>query len=177
MAWNAGSFSSMKFENPGAGFFAGDPALIQAQGSVARALAFAEAEALRRQRELLIDYGDPALAAATLKEDPKTGVNVMAAEKNPFSILEQLGLGHKLRERDLNESTNQANLFYGSERARLLGLEGTRTSQEKYNAARDVSSQLADINATLMTARLEAQSAKEQAAQAAYDKRIGQLGG
>lgn len=57
--------------------FSGDPAMIQMQGSVQSALAFAEAEALRRQRELLIQFGDPELAARYL------GVQGLEAQQAP----------------------------------------------------------------------------------------------
>lgn len=153
------------------GFFLGDPALIQVQGSVAQALAFAESEALRRQRELLIDYGDPSLAQQLLKEGAN-GPDVLAAQRNPFSTRQQINRQHEHRQRDLNESLNQRNLFYSSTRERALGDEGLATLQQYYDAARQVQSQLSDINTSLMQARLTAQAQREQAIQDARNQRV-----
>lgn len=164
--------------------FRGDPALIQAQGSLTRALAFAEAEALRRQRELLVQYGDPNLTQQVLGgwTKPKTNkkgkvknqpqvqqgqqmasADAIAAEKNPFSILKQIGFAHEQRERALNEGMNQQNGWYSSERGRQLGLEGRQTLLDRYNAEIEMRNALNQILSDLQYQRLGAQDQKSQA--------------
>ena len=309
-----------KFQGAGAGSFGGDPALIQAQANINQALAAAEQEAMREMRQLLIDYGDPELAAKYLKEplteqdqwwlhnaaafDPSgsggrvgspdqwkallnqmahptpaaaggpfvknmwgsydwdpagaaasggirpgsltpeqqhnakvwqkqldqmnaqvqgtyytseqeaqaalarmgapqmqgwgtsyqwmqpnpvspnwniqkvhqgRGIDVQAAMDNPYSVLKRLSRQQTNEQFDANENLNKANLFYSSERGRVLKELGTDAQGRSYDAARQVQDQLNAIQSQLLQAQQEAQQQLAQATLEAQQKKNQQI--
>lgn len=133
--------------------FRGDPAMIQMQGSVNSALAFAESEALRRQRDMVMEYGDPKTAEALFgSKDP----TVKAAAENPFSIFKMLAKQYELEDRTLDESLNKANLWYSGEHERAAKLHAEDQLRKQYEANRQLQTGLMDIKSALAATRLDA---------------------
>lgn len=98
-----------------------DPALQQIQALAGLNNQQAQAEALKEQQNLLLQYGDPTIAAAVLgQSDPL----VQAAAQNPTSTVNQLGQQRDQNLKTLDNGLNAQNLIYS----------GYRVDQEQQNA-------------------------------------------
>lgn len=90
-----------------------DPALQQIQALIGMSDEQAQAQALKERQNLLLQYGDPDVAASVLgANDPF----VQAVGDNPTSTVKQLGQQRTRNLKDLLEQLNQSNLAYGGYR-------------------------------------------------------------
>lgn len=114
-----------------------DPALQQITALLGQSDEQAQASALKQRQNLLLQYGDPTIAAAVLGAgDPL----VQAASQNPTSTVAQLGQQKDRNMKSLLDELNQANLAYS----------GYRVTQEQ-QAAQDYQNALAQAAAGLNT--------------------------
>jgi hypothetical protein len=121
-----------------------DPILQQIQNLATANNASADAAALAARQQALINFGySPELQP--LYGDAGTAG---AAKANPYSILAQLQHGHELRQTNLNESLNKANLFYSGYRGKQLGEEGRQFGAENYGAGQTLQGILTGISGT-----------------------------
>ena len=136
-----------------------DPVLarIRAMGTQDVANARAEAEALRKQA--IIDSGLTDVGAE-IGVDQST---LQAAAANPFSTQATLQRTQQERGRQLDESMNQQNLFYGGHRATQLEDLARSGAQAQAGLQGDIRSLLGGIN-TGVTERETAAALAEQEA-------------
>ena len=152
--------------------FANDPILMRIQGLTQQQNASSDAATLAARRQLVIGYGDPALAK-TLGLGNDVGKQ---AGGNTFGTLQELQRGYGRRNVfDINRPlSDQANLFYSSERARQLGLSGEQYLRDQNSAQAAVQAQLQQIAQQNVQAKLDAQNQLIQAEQDAYQRAIQQ---
>src|SRR6266542_2980900 len=156
-------------EQPGAAWES-DPVLQQIKALQQGNVASAEASALAARQQALINFGySPEL-------DPLYGDTGTAgsAKTNPFSVLAQLQHSHELRQKNLNENLNKANLFYSGYRGTQLGEEGRSYLGEQAGARSALESQLGGISEGLLGARQTAQEATTGGEQDAYNRWLNQ---
>lgn len=104
------------------------------------------------------------------------GPTVLAAQNNPFSTLANLRFGRQQDTHQLNEGLNQRNLFYGSERGRLLGLLGRDYDQRTYQATRGIEEYLTGLTEQVTQGQLTGQGDLENALFQAYQQRAARAG-
>ncbi len=119
-----------------------DPVLarIKALGTQDVANARAEADALRKKAIIDSGLGD---VGAEIGLDQGT---LQAAAANPFSTSATIQREQAARGRDLDESLNQQNLFYGGHRANQLTDLATSGAQQQAALQGDIRSLLGGIN-------------------------------
>jgi hypothetical protein len=145
-----------------------DPIYQLALGQNETAVKNAQAAALTSRIQALIAYGDPRLALAVTGDQ-----NVAdAAAANQGSTLAQLIAGNAKTVRDTNESENQANLWYSSDRGYQLGLAQQNYLNNASGALSNVQGQLGTIGANLLAQQQGAYANEAQAASAAYSRAI-----
>jgi hypothetical protein len=146
--------------------FEGDPILARIRAMNAQNIAQAEAAALAQRKRAEIGYGyDPNLKY----EDAATAE---AAKQNAFSTLYQLLLGHTQRAHSLDENLNKANLFYGSERANQVGLEGRQYTGEQVQQQGVLQNLMDSIAQGVLQTRLGAQQSEIQGESDAYNRAL-----
>jgi hypothetical protein len=149
-----------------------DPVLarIRALGTQDVANARSEAEALRKKA--IIDSGLTDVGQE-IGVDQNT---LQAAQQNPFSTRAELERAMQTRGRELNESLNQQNLFYGGYRADQLSDLARSGAQQQSALTGDIRGLLGGISQGVTTAEQEAARAEQAAIeQAAEDARIAAL--
>jgi hypothetical protein len=152
--------------------FSNDPILARIRAVGQESIAQAEAEARAARTKLVIGYGSPELAGTL-----RLGANVQGqASGNPFSTLGELKRGYERRnvfdvDRPLSD---QANLFYSTERGRQRALSGESYLRDQAQAQAAVQEQLAQISNQLTQARMSAQAQRIQAEQSAYERALQQ---
>lgn len=140
--------------------------LVLAQENLA--IAQAKAEALREETEALIAYGDYNLA---LKVTGDKNV-ALAAQKNKASTLAQLMAKNKSDVLNTNETENQNNLFYSSDRGYQLGLAQQAYLFNQAGALQGVQGNLSTIRQNLLAAEQNAYLAEQNAAANAYGRAV-----
>jgi hypothetical protein len=151
--------------------FSNDPILARIRAVGQESIAQAEAEAKAARTKLVIGYGSPELAGTL-----GLGGSAGAASANPFSTLGELKRGYQRRnvfdiDRPLSD---QANLFYSTERGRQRALSGESYLRDQAQAQAAVQEQLAQISNQLTQARMSAQAQRIQAEQDAYQRALQQ---
>jgi hypothetical protein len=131
-----------------------DPAVAAAKGLSAKIRAQAQATALAKRKQAAIEYGSAEGLDKPLGKD-FAGTQAAAAA-NPFSILKQQQHSYDLGTHDLEESLNNANLFYSGYRGQQLGEAAHGFQQNKYNAGNAYHGLLSDIGDQLSQALLSA---------------------
>lgn len=141
-----------------------DPILqsIKALGTKNIGDAVAGGDALRKQ--LLTQFGDPALARSTMFGDLNSGTigdenTALAAQGNPFSTVAGLQHTHQTNDQGIDNSANQANLYYSSTHANQLGDENTNYLKGISDAQGSLQSQLGAVNGQLLSAHQSADMA------------------
>jgi hypothetical protein len=152
--------------------FSNDPILARIRAVGQESIAQAEAEARAARTKLVIGYGDPGLAGKLKLSGAVAG----QAGANPFSTLGELKRGYERRnvfdvDRPLSD---QANLFYSTERGRQRALSGESYLRDQAQAQAAVQEQLAQISNQLTQARMAAQAQRIQAEQDAYQRALQQ---
>lgn len=145
-----------------------DPIYQLVVGQSELAIANAKAAALAAQTQDLIAYGDSSLALA-VTGDPNVAA---AAAANKASTLAQLVAQNAKTVRDTNESENQANLWYSSDRGYQLGLDQQTYLNNSANALSGVQQQLGTISQNLLAQEQNAYAAEAQAANEAYNRAV-----
>jgi hypothetical protein len=150
--------------------FSNDPILSRIRALGQESIAQAEADAKAARTRLVIGYGDQALANK-LKLGGKVGKQAAA---NPFSTLGELQRAYTRRnvfeiDRPLSD---QANLFYSTERGRQRALSGEELLRGQSQAEAAVQERLAEISRQVTQARMAAQAQQIQAEQEAYQRAL-----
>jgi hypothetical protein len=146
--------------------FEGDPILARIRAMNAQNIAQAEASALAQRKRAEIGYGyDPNLQY----EDPATAE---ASKQNSFSTLYNLLLNHTQRAHSLDENLNKSNLFWGSERANQVGLEGRQYTGEQLQQQGVLQNLMDQIAQGVLQTRLSAQQAEIQGESDAYNRAL-----
>jgi len=135
-----------------------DPALQQANALIGLNDQQAQAEALKQKKNLLLEYGDPSLAAAVLGAADPT---VAAAGANPFSTRASLQTQRDRNLHDLTEGLNKDNLLYSGYRLTQEDQAAHDFQDALAQAAAGVNSNLGNVDSTL--AGLLAQSNRDRA--------------
>ncbi len=149
-----------------------DPVLarIKALGTQDVANARSEAEALRKKA--IIDSGLTDVGAE-IGVDQGT---IQAAAANPFSTNAIIQRTQAERGRELDESLNQQNLFYGGHRANQLTELATSGAQQQAALQGDIRQLLGGINSGVTEAEQTAALAEQNAmAEAAENQRLADL--
>lgn len=145
-----------------------DPIYQLVVGQQNLAIRQAQAAALTAESQALIAYGDSNLALAVTGDQ-----NVAAAAAaNKTSTLARLMAQNKQNVRDVNETENQSNLFYSSDRGYQLGLAQQTYLNNSADALNSVSGNLGSISANLLAQQQAAYQNEAQAAQDAYNRAI-----
>lgn len=150
--------------------FTTDPILQQVQAAMAQADANAQADALQAREQLLLQYGDPQLAAAILgSSDPM----VQAAGQNQESTLAMLGRGYKQNLRNYDTTLDPSLVFSG---ARIRGENqlGQNYQDALAKAAAAIQSGLQGITTNLNSRLASDQQQVLQALSDAYTRAINQ---
>jgi hypothetical protein len=152
--------------------YSNDPILARVRALAEESISQAQAQATADRTRLAIGYGDPELAK-TLKLGGKTQTQ---AEQNPFGTLQELNRGLTRRNVfDINRPlSDQANLFYSTERGRQLALSGEQFLRDKSTAWNAVQDRLSQISAQVQAAKMAAQAQIIQAEQQAYQTALQQ---
>lgn len=147
-----------------------DPILQKIKALTDQQISDANAEALRQRTQLAIGYGDPALAAQL---GLSKGVQKQAGG-NTFGTLQELARGYTRRNVfDINRPlSDQANLFYSSERGRQLALSGEQNLRDRSQAQGLAQQRAAEITQQLLQAKLQAQQQLIAAEEAAYQRAL-----
>jgi hypothetical protein len=150
--------------------FSNDPILSRIRALGQESIAQAEADAKAARTRLVIGYGDQALANK-LKLGGKVG---QQAQANPFSTLGELQRAYTRRnvfeiDRPLSD---QANLFYSTERGRQRALSGEELLRGQSQAEAAVQERLAEISRQVTQARMAAQAQQIQAEQEAFQRAL-----
>jgi hypothetical protein len=119
----------------------------------------------------VIGYGSPELAGTL-----GLGGSAGAASANPFSTLGELKRGYQRRnvfdvDRPLSD---QANLFYSTERGRQRALSGEQYLRDQASAEAAVQERLAAISSQLTQAKMSVSQQRLQAEQEAYQRALQQ---
>jgi hypothetical protein len=152
--------------------FSNDPILARIRAVGQESIAQAEADARAARTKLVIGYGSPALAGTL-----GLGGNVQGqAQGNPFSTLGELQRGYQRRnvfdvDRPLSD---QANLFYSTERGRQRALSGEQYLRDQATAEAAVQEKLAGISSQLVQTKMAASTQRIQAEQEAYQRALQQ---
>lgn len=157
-------------QDPNTPAWESDPILQQIKAYQASNIAAADAQAHAARQQALINFGYSAQLGALYGDQGTKG----AAEANPFSILKELENNHNLRQKNLNENLNKANLFYSSTRGQQLGQEGKQYLGEQYGAGQRLQSQLSELANADLAAHQAGQGAINQAQQDAYERYLNQ---
>jgi hypothetical protein len=150
--------------------FSNDPILSRIRALGQESIAQAEADAKAARTRLVIGYGDQALANK-LKLGGKVGKQAAA---NPFSTLGELQRAYTRRnvfeiDRPLSD---EANLFYSTERGRQRALSGETLLRGQSQAEAAVQERLAEISRQVTQARMAAQAQQIQAENDAYSRAL-----
>ena len=127
-----------------------DPAVAAAQGLAAKIRANAQASALAKTKQAVIEYGDSSGVSGIDEATQK------AARENPFSILKNLEHTYTTGKQDLEEGLNKSNLYYSGYRGQQLGEAARSYEQNRYGAGTAFKGLLTDINDQLANALLNA---------------------
>ncbi len=104
-----------------------DPVLAKLSALGEMSIANARTEAANAKKQALIDAGSEEIARGVGADENTLG----AAKANPFSTQALLMKDFQDRQRQMDESLNQSNLFYSGERVRQMGeLERGRAQAE-----------------------------------------------
>lgn len=143
-----------------------DPVLarIRALGGQDVANARSQAEALRKQA--IIDSGLTDVGAE-IGVDPTT---IQAAAANPFSTRATIERTGQERGRELDESLNQQNLFYGGHRATQLSDLARSQAEAMAGLNTDIRGLLGGINSGVMDAERGAALQEQEAIEAAAER-------
>jgi hypothetical protein len=152
--------------------YSNDPILARIRALAQESIRHAEADALAGRTRLAIGFGDPELAKQLkLSNDVQK-----QAANNTFGTLQELNRG--LTRRNVFDITgrlsNQANLFYSSERGRQLALSGEQFLRDRSVAQNAVQDKLTSISQALAAAKMQAQMQIIQAEQEAYMRALQQ---
>lgn len=142
--------------------------MIMAQQGLA--IQQAQSASLAQQQQALIAYGSPSLAMALLGDQNVAS----AAAANSSSTLAQLAATNQQNVRGINNTENQNNLFYSSDRGYQLGLNQQAYLNNQSSAASNVQGNLSSIQAQLLAQEQAAYNAEAQGAQDAYNRAIAQ---
>src|SRR5262245_31014107 len=150
--------------------YSDDPILSRVKAAAQEAIGQANAEARANRTRLAIGFGDSELA----KQLGLGGKVERQAAENTFGTLQELG--RQLTRRDIFEIdrplSDQANLFYSTERARQRALCGTTFLRDKATAQHGVQDKLATISQRLVAIKMEQQQRMIQAEQEAYGRAL-----
>jgi hypothetical protein len=126
-----------------------DPALQQIESLVGMSNTQANAAALKQRQDLLLAYGDPALAEAVLgSSDPIA----QAAGQNPTSTVKQLGQSRDRNLKTLDDQLNDANLSYSGYRVTQEQQAGQDYQNALAQAAGQLNSNLDTVGSNLAAA-------------------------
>jgi hypothetical protein len=126
-----------------------DPALAQIKSLVGLSNEQAQSGALHQRQDLLLAYGDPALAAARLGPDDPL---VAAAGNNPTSTVHQLGQQRDRNLKQLDDALNDQNLTYSGYRVNQESQAAQDFQNALATAAGQVNSGLGQIDSNLASA-------------------------
>jgi hypothetical protein len=151
--------------------FSNDPILARIRAVGQESIAQAEADARAARTKLVIGYGSPKLAGTL-----GLGGSAGAASGNPFSTLGELKRGYQRRnvfdvDRPLSD---QANLFYSTERGRQRALSGEQYLRDQASAEAGVQERLAAISGQLVQAKMSVSQQRIEAEQAAWQRALQQ---
>lgn len=145
-----------------------DPIYQLALGQNETAVKNAQAAALTSRIQALIAYGDPNLALAVTGDQ-----NVAAAAAaNKGSTLARLVADNAANVRNTNETENQNNLFYSSDRGYQLGLAQQAYLNQSSDALSGVQGQLGSISSKLLADEQAAYGNEAAAAGDAYNRAV-----
>jgi hypothetical protein len=126
-----------------------DPALQQIQSLVGQSNEQANQSALKQRQNLLLAYGDPAIAEAVLGAgDPIAA----AAGQNPTSTVHQLATSRDRNLQSLDDQLNAANLGYSGYRVTQEGQAGQDYQNALAQAAAGLNSNLDQVSGNLAAA-------------------------
>jgi hypothetical protein len=152
--------------------FSNDPILSRIRALGQESIAQAEAEAQAARTRLVIGYGDQnlGLKLGLSKKTQKQAAN------NPFSTLAELKRTYQRRnvfeiDRPLSD---QANLFYSTERGRQRALSGEQDLRDRAKAEAAVQEQSSSISNALIQAKMAQQAQLISAQQDAYNRALQQ---
>lgn len=176
--------------------YSGDPILQRIRALAQADLAAAEGEALRSQKDLLMQLGNPALVRATfgvkrpkgkgyvldailkdgklVRRDQGERAFLQSVKKNPVSDLAALQAGYENTVRETEGDLNSRNLFYSGYRGRtlsnLLRERNTGRSQLLFGAGQGLDA----ILQRLLQAKREYRTTIGGAEEAAYQRALAQ---
>lgn len=152
--------------------YSNDPILARVRAMAEESMKAAEADARSNRTRLVIGLGDPELAGTL----GLGGDVAKQAQENTFGTLQELGRGKTRRDVfDINRPlSDQANLFYSTERGKQLALSGEQYLRDRSTAQGAVQDKLAQISQQVTQAKLAAQAQQIQAEQEAYMRAIQQ---
>lgn len=146
----------------------GDPILARVIAFNEQQNANAAANALTQKKVALTQYGYDENAPG-LYPDQNTAD---AAKQNPFSTLANLLYGHNQSTRGIDETTNNANLFYSGERVRELGQESHDYLGNRSAASSALARVLAAADQGVLDAKASGDLREIDAAQQAYQRAL-----
>jgi hypothetical protein len=132
--------------------YSGDPILAQIRalyGPGGTYLTNAQGTYDERRKAELINYGyDPSLDSLYPDEQTKA-----AAKANPYSTLATLGKNNTIREKNINEGENKANLWFSGHHGVVLGQNADTFGRENYAAGQGLKGVLGQLSDTLAGAQ------------------------
>jgi hypothetical protein len=150
--------------------FSSDPILARIRALSQESISQAEADARAARTQLVIGYGDAGLA----NKLHLGGKVAQQAGGNSFGTLQELQRGYGRRnifdiDRPLSD---QANLFYSTERGRQRALSGEQYLRDQYNAEAAVQAKLSEISGQVTSSKMASQAQIIQAEQDAYQRAV-----
>lgn len=159
--------------------YSGDPILQKIKALGQKNVGDAVQAANAGIKDSLIGFGDPNLARAAHFFTPDAGTTTtgdestaQAAAQNPLSTLAQLAAKHLQSNAAIDNATNKANLYYGSEHANELAQEGQNYLGSQAQAQSAEQQMLGQIAAALKGVRDSADQQQLSGEQDAYTRAL-----
>lgn len=164
---NLGAAEAVRPAAPNAYDLNTDPALQQIQALAGMNDQQAQSQALKERQNLLLQYGDPDVAAAVLGANDPT---VQAARQNPTSTRSQLSQSRDRNLKVLEDGLNKANLSYSGYRVTQEQQAGQDYQNALAQAAAGLNSNLDTVSGNLASALAGNQQLRAQGIQSAADR-------